>query len=185
MDSSNGYGLAILSQIVEKTYDKNLTDLIDYYFYYKKNTDLAQQYCQILIDNNKDGEAIKRLIDYYLNDKSKSELFEFFCWAIIKYNNNIYCLEKLAYYYLEKSNYINTFNCFIGIIIYSEINSPDMTKYIDTINSIFVIIKIQSNYNLIFTQLLTNIQILNSDIPLTHKKIFAQIVKSIEKCIGL
>jgi hypothetical protein len=184
MDSSNGYGLAILSQIVEKTYDKNLTELIDYYFYYEKNEVLAQQYCQKLIDN-KDGEAIKRLIDYYLNDKSKSELFEFFCWAIIKYNNNIYCLEKLAYYYLEKSNYINTLNCFIGIIIYLEINSSDMTKYIDNINSIFVIIKIQSNYKLIFTQLLANIRILNSDIPQTHKKIFSQIVKSIEKFIGL
>ena len=103
---------------------------------------------------------------------------------MIKYNNNIYCLDKLGYYYLEKHNNINAFNCYIGIIILSEINDSNITICIDIINGIFVILQRDLNSNLIFTQLLTNIQILNSNIPLTHNKIFAQIIKSIKECIS-
>lgn len=176
-------GLDVLSQIARKTYNNNLIDLIEYNFI-NNNKDLVQQYCQILINENKDKESIKRLIDYYFNDKLKHELFEFICFAMIKHNNNIYCLDKLGYYYLEKHNNINAFNCYIGIIIKSEINDSNITICIDIINGIFVILKMDLNSNLIFTQLLTNIQILNSDIPPTHKNIFAQIVKSIEKCIS-
>ena len=183
MDSNSGFGLAILSQIAEKTYNNNLKELIEYNFF-QNNKNLAQQHCEILIIKNKDEESTKKLIDYYFNDKLKHELFEFFCFAMIKYNNNIYCLDKLGYYYLEKHNNINAFNCYIGIIIKSEINDSNIKICIDIINGIFVILNMDLNSNLIFTQLLMNIQSLNSDIPPTHKKIFAQIVKSIEKYIG-
>ena len=183
MNSNSEFGLAILSQIAEKTYDNNLIGLIEFNFVQNKK-DLAQQYCEILINKNKDEEATKRLIDYYFNDQLKPELFEFFCWAIIKYNNNIYCLDKLGYYYLINCNNINAFNCYIGIIILSEINDSNITICIDIINGIFVILQRDLNSNLIFTQLLTNIQILNSNIPLTHNKIFAQIIKSIKECIS-
>ena len=177
LDSTNG-----LDVLGDMAYDNHLIMLIEINFI-QNNKDLAQQYCEQLINKNKDEESIKRLIDYYFNDQFKPELFEFVCWAFIKHNNNIYCLDKLAYYYLEKYNYINAFNCYIVIIIKSDINSSNITICIDIFNSIFDIIKRNFNANLIFTQLLANINFQKSVIPLTHKNIFDQIVKSIEKYI--
>ena len=176
----NSNSLDILSRIAKDAYNNNLIKLI---IENQHNIELLQDYCKILINNNKDNESTIKLVDYFY-DKFKHELFETFCWAIIKHNNNIYCLDKLAYYYLEINNYINAFNCYIGIIIKSQIDSLNITKCIDIFNNIFVIIKMDMGSNLIFTQLLTNIQILNSDIPPTHKNIFDQIVKSIKIHIG-
>ena len=130
------------------------------------------------------NEIIKKILDYCLMDVSRYKLFEFYCFIGIK-SHNLYCKEQLASYYYLKQNYINAFSCYTNIILSSKANTTQITINIDKIKEIIDIIKPLKDSILIYKQILENIKSYYEDIPNTHNMIFVEIIKLINKELGL
>ena len=117
-------------------------------------------------------------------DVSKYKLFEFYCFIGIR-SHNLYCKEQLASYYYLKQNYINAFSCYTNIILSITPNTTQMSKNIDKIKEIIDIIKSYQDSILIYKQFLENIKLFYEDIPKSHNMIFAEIIKLLNKELGL
>ena len=169
---------------VEKKHIKSIVGLIQYYFNIELNNTLAEKYCLMLFSLDISNEIIKKILDYCLMDVSRYKLFEFYCFIGIK-SHNLYCKEQLASYYYLKQNYINAFSCYTNIILSSKANTTQITINIDKIKEIIDIIKPLKDSILIYKQILENIKSYYEDIPNTHNMIFVEIIKLINKELGL